>query len=274
MLPEERRRQILSLLEDSEVLRPADLAAQLDVSAETIRRDLVMLEREGDIRRVFGGAARARDLSRSAEPGRADRECIQQEAKGEIAAVVATLVGDSDTVFMDVGTTVLAAVQSLPQSFHGRVVTNNISAVVALAGRSDVNLHLVGGRIRHDELTCYGPDAEEQVSRFFADKAFLGSGGVQATLGLTDYHLEEIAVRHRMIDNAAEVYVLADASKLGHVALRKVCGWERITALITDSKADADMVRELRDAGLTVLQPSMDPMNAPGAMAPDEEVRR
>ncbi len=267
MLPEERRQRILTLLDDSEVLRPADLAVQLRVSAETIRRDLVVLELEGAVRRVYGGAARARDLSRSAEPARAEREVIQREAKAQIAAVVSSLVGGSDTVFLDVGTTVLAAAQALPKSFQGRVVTNSISAVVALSGRPGVNLHLVGGRIRHDELTCSGPDTAEQVSSFFADKAFLGSGGAHPSAGLTDYHLDEIAVRLRMIDNAIEVYVLADGSKLGHVALRKVCGWERITALITDSGADPDIVRELRDAGLKVLQAPAEPAEDPGEYA-------
>ncbi|MFI5613972.1 DeoR/GlpR family DNA-binding transcription regulator [Amycolatopsis sp. NPDC051903] len=255
MLPDERRRRILVLLNSSEVLRPADMAVQLDVSPETIRRDLVLLEREGAIRRVYGGAAKAKNLSRSAEPGRVERENIEREAKAEIAEVVASIVGDDDTVFLDVGTTVLAAARALPDSFRGRVVTNNLGAVLAMAGRDAVNLHLVGGRVRHDELTSSGPDAEDQVSNFFADKAFLGSGGVHVTGGLTDYHLDEIAVRHRMISNAAEVYVLADGSKLGHVALRKVCGLDRITALITDSAADPEMVAQLRDAGLTVVQP-------------------
>lgn len=254
MLPEERRQQILALLDASEVLRPTELATELDVSAETIRRDLVVLEREGAVRRVYGGAARSRDLSRSAEPGRAERENLAREAKAEIAATVASLVGADDTVFLDVGTTVLAAARQLPDTFHGRVVTNNLGAVLALASRPAINLHLVGGRVRHEELTCSGPDAEEQVSRFFADKAFLGSGGVHPTGGLTDYDIDEIAVRDRMIRNATEVYVLADASKLGHVALRRVCSWDRVTALITDSSADPAMLASLRDNGLVVLQ--------------------
>jgi DeoR/GlpR family transcriptional regulator of sugar metabolism len=231
------------------------MAAQLNVSPETIRRDLVQLERQGSIRRVYGGAARARDLSRSAEPPRAERESIDREAKAEIAATVARLVGEDDTVFLDVGTTVLTAARQLPETFRGRVVTNNIGAVMALVGRDGVDLHMVGGRIRHDELTCSGPDAEVQVSSFFADKAFLGSGGLHPTGGLTDYNLDEIAVRLRMIENATEVYVLADASKLGHVALRRVCALDRITALITDSAASSDMLMQLRDAGLTVIQP-------------------
>ncbi|GII96440.1 DeoR/GlpR family DNA-binding transcription regulator [Sinosporangium siamense] len=255
MLPEERRQRILSLLDGSEVLRPTEMASLLSVSAETIRRDLVLLEREGVIRRVYGGAARTRNLSRSAEPPRVEREALQQTAKDEIADLCVPLLNDTDTVFLDVGTTVLAWARRFPATFTGRVVTNSISAATALAGRREVDLHLVGGRLRHDELTTSGADAEEQVGRFFADKAFLGSGGAHPAAGLTDYNLDEIAVRHRMIDNATQVYVLADATKLGHIALRKVCGWDRVTALITDGSADPELVRQLRDTGLTVLCP-------------------
>ncbi|WP_283136299.1 DeoR/GlpR family DNA-binding transcription regulator [Rhizohabitans arisaemae] len=255
MLPEERRRRILALLDESEVLRPTEMAAELEVSAETIRRDLVLLEKDGVIRRVYGGAARARNLSRSAEPTRVERESLQQKAKDEIARICATLVGDTDTIFLDVGTTVLTWARQLPASFHGRVVTNSIGAATALAGRKEIDLHIIGGRIRHDELTSSGADAEEQVGRFFADKAFLGSGGVHPVAGLTDYHLDEIAVRNRMIDNATRVYVLADSTKLGHIALRKVCGWDRVTALVTGGAVEEDVVRQLRDTGLTVLRP-------------------
>ena len=253
MIPEERRRRILELLDDDDVVRPVLLAERLSVSVETIRRDLLALEQDGIIRRVYGGATRARPLSRSSEPVRAERTTLNQEAKEEIGDLVGGLVGDADTVFLDVGTTTAAAAARLPATFHGRVITNSISVVAALSERTDVDVHLIGGRVRHDELTCSGPDAEEQIGRYFADKAFLGSGGVHPATGLTDYHIEEIGVRHQMISNAAEVYVLADASKLGHVALRQVCGWDRLTGVVTDSSADPGTVSELREVTKVIL---------------------
>jgi DeoR/GlpR family transcriptional regulator of sugar metabolism len=253
MIPEERRRRILELLDDDDVVRPALLAESLSVSVETIRRDLLALEHDGIVRRVYGGATRARHLSRSSEPVRAERTRLNQEAKEQIGDLVGRLVADGDTIFLDVGTTASAAAGRLPSTFRGRVITNSIAVVGALSERTDIDLHLIGGRVRHDEQTCSGPDAEEQIGRYFADKAFLGSGGVHPDAGLTDYHVEEIGVRHQMITNAAEVFVLADASKLGHVALRKVCGWDRIDAVVTDASADPATVAGLREVTEVLL---------------------
>jgi len=254
MLPEERRTQILLLLNERDVVRPPDLAQRLDVSLETIRRDFVALERAGAIRRMYGGATLARGISRPTEPTRSERARLESAAKEQIAGVVASLVSDRDTLFLDVGTTVEAAAHNLSGNFRGRIITNNISVVTTLVDRPQVDLHLLGGRVRHDEISCSGPDTESLLGQFYADKAFVGSGGVHPTAGLTDYHVGEIAVRHRMIANATQVYVLADASKIGHVALRRVCDLDKVSAIITDEDADPKQVSMLRDAGVTVLQ--------------------
>ncbi|NJC71972.1 DeoR/GlpR transcriptional regulator [Planosporangium thailandense] len=253
MLPDKRRELILRLLEEREVARPAFLAEQAGVSVETIRRDLVSLEQEGAVHRVYGGVARAR-LSHSTEPSRAERLALQGGAKAEIAALVAGIIEDSDTVIFDVGTTVEMCAQAVAPSFHGRVITNSVPVATRLASRSGLDVHLLGGHVRPDELSCSGPDTVALLKQFHADKAILGSGGVHPQAGLTDYHLDEIAVRLAMIDAAQQVYVVADAIKIGHVALRKVCDWGRITAVITDSSADPAQVARLREAGVEVLQ--------------------
>ncbi|GLU50335.1 DeoR family transcriptional regulator [Nocardiopsis ansamitocini] len=252
MLPDERRTLILTLLEGTEVLRPNDIAEQTGVSAETVRRDLVALEREGAVRRVYGGVARGQRLSRSSEPLRAEREGFQQRAKNEIGAVAASLVGEEDTLFMDVGTTVLAVARRLPDTFRGRILTNSITVAAAFTDRPGVDVHLAGGRLRHDELVVSGADTEAQVRKFYPDIAVIGSGGAHPVIGLTDYHVDEIAVRLAAVKNASRVYVLADSSKLGHVALRKVCDWDAVTAIITDSEADPELIAEFREAGTTV----------------------
>jgi DeoR/GlpR family transcriptional regulator of sugar metabolism len=264
MLPDKRREMILLLLEEREVARPAFLAEQAGVSVETIRRDLVSLEQEGAVHRVYGGVARAR-LSRSSEPSRAERLALQGGAKAEIAALVSGLIDDGDTVIFDVGTTVEMCAQALASSFHGRVITNNVPVVTRVAARSGLDVHLLGGHVRSDELSCSGPDTVALVKQFHADKAILGSGGVHPQAGLTDYDLDEIAVRLAMIDAAQQVYVVADAIKIGHVALRKVCDWDRITAVITDSAADPEQVTRLREVGVEVLQGRPDAADAPTA---------
>lgn len=268
MLPDKRRELILRLLEEREVARPANLAEEVGVSVETIRRDLVSLEQEGAVHRVYGGVARAR-LSQSTEPSRAERLALQGSAKAEIAVLVAGLIDDADTVIFDVGTTVEMCAEALKPDFHGRVITNSVPVVTRLAARSGLDVHLLGGHVRLDELSCSGPDTVALVRQFHADKAILGSGGVHPQAGLTDYNLDEIAVRLAIIDAARQAYVVADATKIGHTALRKVCDWGRIAAVVTDSAADPQHVTRLREAGVDVLRPQgADQDGLPAAESP------
>lgn len=264
MKPHQRQDRILEILREREIARTAELAESLGLSTETIRRDLVILEEAGAVCRVYGGVAIARH-THSTEPDRAERALLHRAAKEEIGEVAASLVGEADTLFLDVGTTVEVVAEKLSREFRGYVLTNSIPAILQLAGRSRATLHVLGGRIRSEELTSAGAETAAAVRQFHADRAFLGSGGVHPTNGLTDYDPDDIAVRHAMIESSREVYVLADATKIGHTALRPVCGWDRVTAVITDSRADPKTVESLRAAGVEVLQTPKGPL---GDVAP------
>jgi DeoR family transcriptional regulator, fructose operon transcriptional repressor len=256
LLPEQRRSRILDVLGLQELARPAELAADLQVSLETIRRDLVALEQEGRLRRVYGGATLTGDRFRTSEPGREERSRLLREAKDEISRIAAGLVAEDDTVFLDVGTTAEAVARHLPAGFRGLVVTNNVMAVLALRHRPEVNLHLLGGKVRHDEVSCSGSDTIRALGQFNADVAFLGCGGISATRGLTDYDADEITVRTVMLANATRAFVLADSTKLGLVATRRVCGIEELAGVLSNRAAEPGQVAELREAGLPVLLPS------------------
>jgi DeoR family transcriptional regulator, fructose operon transcriptional repressor len=256
LLPEQRRSRILAVLGSQELARPAELAAELQVSLETVRRDLVALEQEGRLRRVYGAATLTGDRRRTSEPGREERAQLLREAKDEISRVAAGLVAEDDTVFLDVGTTAEAVARHLPAGFRGLVVTNNVMAVLALRHRPEVDLHLLGGKVRHDEVSCSGSDTIRALSQFNADVAFLGCGGISATRGLTDYDADEISVRMVMLANATRAFVLADSTKLGQVATRRVCGIEVLAGVLSNRAAEPGQVAELREAGLPVLLPS------------------
>ena len=105
---------------------------------------------------------------------------------------------------------------------------------MALADREEIELLLCGGQVRHGDAACFGAQAEAFFAEFYADKAFLGSGGVHAQAGLTDYHPPEVITRRTIIAHAAASYVLADSSKLGAIAVHRVCPLSRVTAVLTD----------------------------------------
>jgi len=255
-IPEERRQVILERVRDRSLVKPAELADELGVSVETIRRDLVALEEEGLLRRVYGGATRAG--ARAFEPAFEQRRIRHRDRKIAIARLAASLVEPGDTLILDVGTTVSELAHGLPFAHHGIVLTNSLLCANALAGHDGIEVIASGGRVRPGDLACFGPVSEAFFRDYFADKAFLGSGGVHPAAGLTDYYPEEIATRRIILEHAAERYALAESSKLGQVALGKVCDLEALTAVITDDRADPAEVDRLEKAGLTVMVAAVD----------------
>src|SRR5215470_8331017 len=236
MLPTQRRLAILAQVRERAAVSAEDLSRQFGVSVETIRRDLRSLGERGLLERVYGGATRPTGRKRA------------------IAALAASLVEPEETVVIDVGTTALEVARALPAGFRGRVLTNSVPAAMELSARSDVELLLCGGQVRAGDGACAGAHAEAFFAEFYADRAFLGSGGVHPEAGLTDYYPAEVTVRRTIIDHTAATYVLADSSKLGEIAVHRVCTLDRLTAVLTDDAENSAALAALAAAGLTLLR--------------------
>ena len=253
-VPEERRLVILQRLRDTGLLRADELTEALQVSAETIRRDFITLEREGHLRRVYGGAARLVH-PRSLEPSFTQRQIKNLNRKRAMAVKAVTLVEDNDTLIFDVGTSVAQVARQFPLLFRGRVLTNSLRVAMELESRAGDGLELLvaGGRMRPGDMALSGHDTDAFYQAFFADKAFLGSGGVHYRNGLTDFHIEEVSARKIMLKSAREKYVLADSTKLGVTAVAKVCDLGEITGIITDDGVEDSVRREFDHAGIQLI---------------------
>jgi DeoR/GlpR family transcriptional regulator of sugar metabolism len=233
MLPAQRREAILARVRTQGAASAEELSRSLGVSVETIRRDLRDLRNQGLLNRVHGGAMSS---CRTSEGSFAARSTLNLARKQAIAAFAASLVGAEETIVIDTGTTPLELAQALPASFRGRVLTNSVPVAAALCDRNDIELLLCGGQIRPGDGACSGPHAAAFFADFYADKAFLGAGGVHPEAGLTDYYPAEAAVRRTITAHSAATYVLADSSKLGVIAVYRVCTLDQLTAVITDDQ--------------------------------------
>src|SRR5215472_16471428 len=252
MLPTQRRQAIMAEVRRRSTVSADHLAREFAVSVETIRRDLRRLQEKGLLDRVYGGATRP--AGRSSEGSFAARSTRRIGAKRAIARRAASLAEQGETLVIDVGTTALEVARALPASFEGRVLTNSVPAALELSGRRDVEILLCGGQVRHGDGACSGAHAEAFFAEFYADRAFLGSGGVHPEAGLIDYYPSEVVVRRTIIDHTAACYVLADSSKLGAIAVHRVCSLDRITAVITDDEGDPGACEALAAAGVTLLR--------------------
>ncbi|HUZ27241.1 MAG TPA: DeoR/GlpR family DNA-binding transcription regulator [Streptosporangiaceae bacterium] len=254
MLPTQRREAIVTEIRAQSAVSAELLARRFGVSVETIRRDLRGLQDQGLLERVYGGATRP--AGRSSEGSFAARSVRNIGRKRAIAALAASLVEPEDTIIIDVGTTALEVARALPAAFRGRVLTGSVPVAMELSARDGVELMLAGGQVRPGDGACSGAHAEAFFAEFYADRAFLGSGGVHPAAGLTDYYPAEVVVRRTIIEHTAASYVLADSSKLGVIAVHRVCPLDRIAAVITDDEQNAGAYAELDERGVELLRAS------------------
>jgi DeoR family glycerol-3-phosphate regulon repressor/DeoR family fructose operon transcriptional repressor len=252
VLPVERHEAIVEAVSTAQAVSTDELVRRLGVSAETVRRDLALLEERGALRRVHGGAAPVENR-RGIEPSYSERSMIRHHAKAQIARVAAGLLENGQTVVIDIGTTAVAVARAIPRGFVGTVVTPSLPVAVELADRADIQVLLAGGRVRAGDLACSNAFTTAFFRDVYADIALLGSGGVDADAGLTDFHLDEIDVRRAIIANSARSYILADSSKIGQVAPYRVCALADVTGLITEQSTDPAVAAALAETGGVLL---------------------
>jgi DeoR/GlpR family transcriptional regulator of sugar metabolism len=248
-LTEQRLAAIRSLIAELGAVRAADLAARLSVSRETVRRDLAHLERLGEVRRVHGGAVAAGRRAGS-EPSFLARKGSMVAEKRAIGRAAASLVEPGESVFLDLGTTTLEVARQLAAT--GRqitLITNSVPAALACVDAPGVTVHLLGGLMRKGDRSLSGHQTLRDLEGFYADKAIIGAGGITLEAGVTDYHVEEAAVRRTMIARSTTCVVVADHTKFGVVGLAAVCPIRAVHRLVTDAGVDPRMVEVLREAG-------------------------
>lgn len=234
MLAVDRRGRIVALLRAGSVSTD-DLSCRLGVSAETVRRDLTALERGGALVRVHGGATLPALPAMGDEASFVDRATTATDAKRRIGAAAAALLQPGQTVMIDVGTTALAVARAIPPDFAGVVATCSLLVAIELADHRDLEVLVCGGRVRRGDLALSNALALDFFGGFHPDIAFLGSGGIDAVAGLTDFHLDEVRVRQSVLARSAQSWVLADTAKFGRVARHHVAGFDAVTGLVVDA---------------------------------------
>ncbi len=251
MVPAERRKQILELIEKRNSISVAELCQLLEVSDMTIRRDLRILSNRGLLERVHGGALSRR--GRSYEPpylSRASNQVVQKEIIGRCAAA---LVHEGDSIALDVGTTTLELAKALVHTPNLTIITASLPIANVLSEAPNIRLILTGGIVRHQELSMIGHIAEQTYREFHIDKAFVGIGGLHPEAGLTEYNLEDTLVKKAMIASAEQVIVVADSSKLGETCFASVGPLSIVDTLVTDANAPSEIIEQLRARDIEVI---------------------
>jgi DeoR/GlpR family transcriptional regulator of sugar metabolism len=249
MLAAQRRDLLLERLRVDGRLVAKELAVELGVSEDSVRRDLRELAAAGLCQRVYGGAL-------PISPAIADvagRERVEPASKQRVAATAARLVVPGTTAIIDGGTTALAVARALPLDLAATVVTHSPTVAAALVDHRDVEVFLLGGRLfKHSLVTC-GAAAVEAAQGVTADLFLLGVTGVHHEAGLTTGDADEAAMKRALARRAADTYVLASAEKIGAASRFAVLPLGDVTALVTDADPTSPAVRDLTAAGVQLV---------------------
>lgn len=246
-----RQTKVLQILETEERVQVVELARQFGVSDMTVRRDLEVLEQQGAINRVHGGAVRAQ--SRSYEPPFAVRLARSHDAKRRIAAVAASLLRKGETVILDAGTTTLEVARALRGGPDLRVLTMSLHGANLLQDQPQITLMTCGGVVRFGEHSLTGAMAERAFLDFSFDTYFMSAGGIDTEMGVTEYNPEDAAVKRAAFANARRRIAVVDGSKIGTTAFARVCAIGDLDMIITDRSAAETKLEEFRAAGTEVM---------------------
>lgn len=249
-LAADRRVKILERVAEGMSIAVADLARDFACSEMTIRRDIQRLERDGFLRRTYGGATA--HLTRSVDLAFNARALAHAREKRMIALAATRLLGTARLLFLGIGTTAEQFARYLPAGLELTVATGSLPSA-SLLGTRPVRVVVLGGTVRHDELTCVGPVARATLERYRFDLAVLGAAGLTARWGITDLNDEEAEIHRVAIERSERLMVIADGSKLGIVAPAVVAPADRIETLVTDATAPGLELDALRACGVNIV---------------------
>ena len=260
MFAEERQLLIAELIAERGRVTVNQMAERFHITPETVRRDLDTLESARALRRVHGGAVAMNKLSMS-EPSLRERQTQRPDEKSRIAAAALALIPTSRTasIVLDAGTTTELLADRLvewkPSSPGDQllVITNAIPIASKLSANDEIQLHILGGRVRGLTSAVVGDSTTNQLAALRADIAFVGTNGVDAVFGFSTPDTVEAAVKTAMVRSARRVVVLADSAKLGEETLVRFAALADVDTLITDAPPSPELAAALGAADVEVV---------------------
>jgi len=248
---QKRQNEIMASVRQHGACSIIELARQLEVSDETIRRNIKPLVDQGLIDKVHGGVVLSQ--KQEPEPPFAKRMNVRVEAKQLISARVAMLIKDGDSIMLDTGSSTAYVARALGDHRNLSVVTNCTEIARTLAREASNRVHLCGGALRSDDWATFGSSAIDFVRQFHVNYAILSIGGVTADGGFMDYHLEEAEFSRAVIAQAEKTIVVADHSKFGNPNFIRVCNFDEVDMVVVEQAPPAEIESALLEAGTAVI---------------------
>ncbi len=248
----ERQKKILEILEAEGSVQVSKLSTVLDVTEETVRRDLEKLEKQECLTRTHGGAIPIDESGY--ELSLEKRKHTNSEIKEMLAAEAVKHIAGGDTIFLDASTTTFFMAKELKKMKNVTVITNSIRIIDELAGYDNIKLISVGGKVSQNQ-SFIGTISEDIIKEyFFASKVFFSSKGITEDVGILESNELECGIKQKMIENSSKRYYLCDKSKIGRVGFVKLCGFDKINTIITDADLDLSFKTKLDELKVDIIK--------------------
>jgi DeoR family fructose operon transcriptional repressor len=251
MYTEERQQAVADRVARDGRVEASRLVEDFAVTSETIRRDLVALERRGVLRRTHGGAISVHRLG--FEPSPPIRAAVMVEEKARIARAALKELPEEGAVLIDAGTTTAKLAELLPEDRNLRVVAGSLPVINALINKPNLTVMVLGGRLRMASLSTVDAWTMDALAEIRVDVAFIGTNGITSDYGMTTSDQAEASVKRAMVACAHRVVLLADHTKVGTQYFHRFGDLSSVDVLISDSGLDPDLAEDLRAAGPTVV---------------------
>jgi DeoR/GlpR family transcriptional regulator of sugar metabolism len=249
MLKRERHQYIMNKFQEVEKINTIDLALELEISEDTIRRDFNELNNKGLINKVYGGAFLVKDKSNNVF----DINIINEEKKIIVGQKALSFLKEGQVIIMSGGTTNLSFCKLIPIDFSATIYTYSLSIAMQLSQHPNIELIFIGGKLQKKAMVTIGIDVIQVLSKIKADICFLGVSSIDDNEGLTEMGYEVSVVKKEMIKASGKVIALATSDKINGKMMHKVCGLDQLHAVVTDLNPLSPKIKSFVDAGVSVF---------------------
>lgn len=252
MLAIDRQNSIVAELNTKGSITVSEMSKLLNVTEETIRRDLEKLEGSNILRRVHGGAYLLRGFEDEAPIDL--RKSILTFEKKQIGDRCCEEINHLDSIMLDSSTTALYIAKKLKtENKKVTVITNSLDTINELDGSDNINLICIGGTFRSTSRSFTGYSTLKSLAQYHAAKAFVSGSGIHLGFGITDHIDSEAQIRSLMLQNVNTRYIIADSSKFGKTAVNVVCSLDKINCLVTETTPDGEWVKKLNELKIRLI---------------------
>lgn len=263
MIVVQRRNKIKEILLKERSVRVSKLVQEFDVSEETIRRDLYVLEKEGFVKKNYGGAILVEELQNAMSMiSPVEQRKLQFfNEKDAIGRKAAELIEEGQIIILDAGSTTWCMAKHLKAMKNLMIVTNGVNVAEECSQNDNVDIFVVGGKLVNKSMSLVGPQAELEVQKYNAHYVFLGTSAISMDKGFTSSDIYEAELKRAMIGTGQKVVVLADHSKFGKQSLITYSSMHEVDILITSDLTDPSVIEAIRNKGVQVITCRVDTGN-------------